>query len=154
VRGGTTDDARLAGFVGYLSNPVLPPPGLVAVTPSTSRGGVTCLPATGATRLYAMAPTARGDLSNVSLPGGDVYLGYLAGQHKIPDGSCATDDRAHERWTSPSGTGLLACMNPYDGLPWIYFSFGKGKYLAFATRDDSNYAALYQWWAGLKTFLP
>jgi hypothetical protein len=45
-------------------------------------------------------------------------------------------------------------MNPYGGRPWIYFSFGKGRYLAFATRDDSDYAALYQWWVGLKTFLP
>ena len=36
-------------------------------------------------------------------------------------------------------------MNPYDGRPWIYFTFGKGQYLAFATRDDSNYSALYAW---------
>jgi hypothetical protein len=30
------------------------------------------------------------------------------------------------------------------GRPWICFSFGRGQYLAFATRDDSNFAALYQ----------
>jgi hypothetical protein len=45
-------------------------------------------------------------------------------------------------------------MNPYDGRPRIDFTFGEGRYLAFATRDDSNYAALYQWWEQLKTFLP
>ena len=45
-------------------------------------------------------------------------------------------------------------MNPYDGRPWIYFTFGDGRYLAFATRDDIDYDALYQWWEQLKTFLP
>lgn len=45
-------------------------------------------------------------------------------------------------------------LNPYDGRPLIYFSFAKGRYLAFATRDDSDYDALYAWWDQLKTFLP
>jgi hypothetical protein len=85
---------------------------------------------------------------------GDEYLGYLTGYHHLAFGSCAIDKLASELWTGPSGSGQLACMNPYDGRPWIYFTFGGGRYLAFATRDDSNYAALYQWWVGLKTFLP
>ena len=45
-------------------------------------------------------------------------------------------------------------MNGYEGRPWIYFTFNGGRYLAFATRDDANYAALYAWWDQLKTFLP
>jgi hypothetical protein len=84
----------------------------------------------------------------------DVYLGFLVSVHRLPFASCATDNGAHELWTGPSGSGTLACMNPYDGRPWIYFSFGKGQYLAFATRDDSNYAALYAWWEQVKIFLP
>jgi class 3 adenylate cyclase len=158
VRGGTPNDASLAGFSGFILNhlPIAGPDYLFSVTPSGSRGGVTCHPATGATRLYVMEPLsvgfARGTNQQLSL--GDEYLGYLAGYHKLAFGSCATDARAYELWSSPSGSGQLACMNPFDGRPWIYFSFGKGRYLAFATRDDSNYAALYAWWEQLRTFLP
>jgi class 3 adenylate cyclase len=152
VRGGTLDDARLAGFAGTIrayapaypsgAEPVIP------VAPEASRGGVTCKPATGADRLYVMAPVLRGV--------GDAgeYIGYLSSRRQLIGGSCATGDQAHERWTGPSGKGSLACMNPYDGRPWIYFSFAGGKYLAFATRDDSDYDALYAWWDQLKTFLP
>ena len=144
VRGGTRDDARLAGFIGT-GEPV-----------GGSRGGVTCRPQSGAARLYVMAWsfatfTASGGSSGVPA---DESLGFMEGRHGIPDGSCATDDRARERWVGPIATGLLACMNPYDGRPWIYFTFGGGRYLAFATRDDADYGALYAWWDQLKTFLP
>ncbi len=164
VRGGTLDDARLAGFTGYVNvdshdpNPNAPKQIFIPVTPSGSHGGLTCRPDTGATRFYVMAPA--NPPSNASNPlrppttSGEEYLGYLTGQQSLPFGSCSTDKRAYELWTGPSGSGTLACMNPYDGRPWIYFSFGKGRYLGFATRDDSNYAALYAWWEELKTFLP
>jgi hypothetical protein len=85
---------------------------------------------------------------------GALYLALLQARHRLPDGSCATENRAFERWTGQRGSGLLACMNPYDGRPWVYFTFGKGRYLAFATRDDSDYDALCAWWDQLKTFLP
>jgi class 3 adenylate cyclase len=158
VRGGTPNDASLAGISGFILNhqPDAGPDYLISVTPTRSRGGVTCHPATGATRLYVMEPMsvgyARGTNQLLSL--GDEYLGYLAGYHHLVFGSCATEELAYEPWSGPSGSGQLACMNPYDGRPWIYFSFGKGRYLAFATRDDSNYAALYAWWEQLRTFLP
>jgi hypothetical protein len=45
-------------------------------------------------------------------------------------------------------------VSPYDGRPWVYFSFGGGRYLGFATRDDADYDALYTWFDSLKTFLP
>jgi hypothetical protein len=129
------------------------PGGLIQLNPYWSRGGVTCHPATGAMRLYVMAP---GNIPGwtVDWSWGSEYLGYLESRYKLPYGSCATDNRASELWTGPSASGTLACMNPYDGRPWIYFAFAKGRYLAFATRDDSDYAALYQWWVELKTFLP
>lgn len=129
------------------------PPDYFSVTPTGSYDGVTCHPPTGAARLFVMAPVL--SYRSESTGGeGDEYLGYLAGYHHLDYGSCASLGQAFESWTGPSGSGNLACMNPYDGRPWIYFTFGEGRYLAFATRDDSNCAALYQWWEQLKTFLP
>jgi hypothetical protein len=52
------------------------------------------------------------------------------------------------------GTGIVACMNPYQGRPWIYFTFDEGRYLGFATRDDVDFDVLYAWWLRLRTFLP
>jgi class 3 adenylate cyclase len=149
VRGATSDDARLAGFVGYAS----PGTGRISVTPRSS-GGVTCHPPSGAMRLYVMAPRVLPPYPPSWKAMGAEYLGLLTAVHTLPDGSCATEHRAYERWTGPRGSGLLACMSPYDGRPWIYFTFGGGKYLAFATRDDSDHDALYAWWDQLKTFLP
>jgi hypothetical protein len=143
VRGGTVADATLAGFT--------PGSGRVPLSPRGSYGGVTCHPASGAKRLYVMTPWNEMSRSGANA---DEFLGWLAGQHRIPDGRCAIDARAHERWVTTRGSGLLACMNPYEGRPWIYFTFGNGQYLAFATRDDSDYDALYAWWDQLKTFLP
>jgi class 3 adenylate cyclase len=151
-RGGTSDDARLAGFVGSIHCATCTADSeWQEVNPGVPRGGVTCLPTTGAARFYVMDFSGKG--------GGwvtDGSLGHLEAMYRIPYGSCATQARAYEPWTGPSGSGMLACMNPspYDGRPWIYFTFGNGKYLGFATRDDSDYAALYQWWDQLKTFLP
>lgn len=81
-------------------------------------------------------------------------LGRLEGHHGLPPGSYAVTDQAHGTWAGPLGSGAIACMNQYDGRPWIYFTFGSDRYLAFATRDDSDYDALYAWWESLKTFLP
>jgi serine/threonine-protein kinase len=145
VRGGTRDDARLAGFTGLNFS--------YSITPS-SQGGVTCRPAAGPARLYVLAPARAPEwVGDVTSPA-DQYLGYLTGVHDIPSGSCAAGSRAYERWTGPSGSGQVACMNPFDGRPWIYFTFARGRYLAFATRDDADYGALYAWWQQLKTFLP
>jgi class 3 adenylate cyclase len=153
-RGGTADDASLAGFVG--KNPMLYNGvniGWDELNPGDPDAGVTCRPATGADRFYVMA---------FALPQGvdwghaDMHLGFLEGHYQLPYASCATAKLAHESWTGPGGSGQVACMNPspYDGRPWVYFTFNKGRYLAFATRDDQDYAALYAWWTQLKTFLP
>ena len=150
VRGGTADDARLAGFLGFNRVSAFGDVIVVNVNPSESLGGLTCYPAGGATRLYVMEPV-NGSGGSAA---GDEFLGYLEGKYQLPYGSCATTALAHETWANSTGSGDLACMNPYDGRPWIYFSFGKGTYLAFATRDDSDYAALYAWWEQLKTLLP
>ncbi|HEX7624110.1 MAG TPA: adenylate/guanylate cyclase domain-containing protein, partial [Anaeromyxobacteraceae bacterium] len=145
LRGGTVGDAVLAGFRGVVPlSPNALPYVATSGTPGTS-GGVTCHPGAGAARFYVMAPESPTlEKSTFGGAAGDSYVGYLTSIHKLPFGSCATDKRAYELWEGPSGSGTLACMNPYDGRPWIYFSFDKGTYLAFATRDDSNYAALYQ----------
>jgi hypothetical protein len=164
VRGGTPDDARLAGFVGsfyydgtYAAPYMTKGPSHVPVAPTQLQAGLMCRPATGAARLYVLEPGwpigwIVGYKTQIAL--GDTYIGFLEVHWQIPVGSCATDKLAYEAWTGPGGNGTLACMNPYDGRPWIYFTFGKGRYLGFATRDDSDYAALYRWWEQLKVFLP
>jgi class 3 adenylate cyclase len=153
-RGARAEDATLAGFTGRFEVGGAGRGSFVQVAPLPIVG-VTCRPATGARRLYIMEP-ARTPQAPPPQPeaAGESYIGYLAARWKLPEGSCATSGRAYERWRGSVGTGLLACMNPYDGRPWIYFSFGKGRYLGFATRDDSDFAALYAWWEQLRTLLP
>jgi len=160
VRGGTVADARLAGFQGSINvenhDPISPGRIVISLTPDSS-GGLTCHPTSGAGRIYLMQPMSRegkGFGSEPNFAAGDVYLGYLAARYGLAQGSCATVGQAQESWSGPSGGGQLACMNPYEGRPWIYFTFGKGKYLAFATRDDTDYADLYAWWEQIRTFLP
>jgi hypothetical protein len=118
----------------------------LAPAPEATLGGVMCKYAPGA-RLYVMNLAA-------AYPGyADERIGALAGKYQLPFGSCAAIDTAHGPWSGPSGSGQVACMQ-YDGRPWIYFTFGSGAYLAFATRDDQDSAALHAWWDQLRTFLP
>jgi hypothetical protein len=157
-RGASVEDEVLAGFEGKIRDAKPIAVGLrLGETRITPRPvvGVMCRPDAGARRLYVVQPARSPDSDPTQTEAsGDTYLGYLTARWKIPEGSCASDARAFERWRERQGTGLLACMNPYDGRPWIYFTFAKGRYLAFATRDDADYDALYSWWADLRTFLP
>jgi class 3 adenylate cyclase len=157
-RGARIEDAVLAGFEGKIrdARPVAvgAPLSQTQITPRPVVG-LTCRPDAGARRLYVMQPARSPDADPAQPEAtGDTYVNYLAARWKIADGSCADGRSALERWRERQGTGLLACLNPYDGRPWIYFSFGKGRYLGFATRDDADYGALYAWWDQLKTFLP
>ena len=125
-RGARIEDAVLAGFEGKIRDAkpigIGVPLGETRITPRPILG-LTCRPDAGARRLYVMEP-ARGPDSDPGQPEavGDTYVGYLAARWRIPEGSCASDPRAFERWRERQGTGLLACMNPYDGRPWVYFS--------------------------------
>jgi hypothetical protein len=154
VRGGTSDDAKLAGFVG--KTPIFTQGssrnGGDEVNPGNGNGGVTCRPTSGAARLYIMDLRDTSEVQSEANTAG-WRLSLLESKYGIKYGSCATQARAAEMWTGPSGSGSLACME-YDGRPWIYFTFGGDKYLAFATRDDSDRSALYHWFDSLKTFLP
>jgi hypothetical protein len=49
----------------------------------------------------------------------------------------------------------VACLpaTNFDGKPRIYWSFGGGRVLAFATRADTDYDALYRWWKNLTLFI-
>lgn len=154
-RGGRIEDAQLAGFEGDIvaRNPGPYPDQRIAITPR-SRVGVTCRPQAGARRLYVMEPAQPRQTFGQPTAAGDEYVGYLAARWNIPQGSCDGEGRGYERWRGSRGTGIVACMNPYEGRPWVYFSFGDGKYLGFATRDDADYDTLYAWWEQLTTFLP
>ena len=43
---------------------------------------------------------------------------------------------------------------PFDGSPWVDFTFDDAHMLAIATRDDRDYDTLYEWFQDLRTFLP
>jgi hypothetical protein len=160
IRGATMEDARRAGWVGrfptaYAGDPPVPV-GFVDILPPPPIAGATCRPAAGATRLHVQRRALSGRSVDVSSEA-DEYLGFLAGRWKVPDGDCAVDAAAKQRWTSPRLTfGNVVCFrsHPYDGRPWIYFTYGGGRYLAFATRDDADYDALLAWWERLRPFLP
>jgi class 3 adenylate cyclase len=122
VRGGTPDDARLAGFVGsfyydgtYAAPYMTKGQSYVPVAPGQLEAGLTCRPGTGAARLYVLEPGwpigwIVGYKTQIAL--GDTYIGFLEVHWMIPVGSCATDKRAYEAWTGPSGNGLPRLHEP------------------------------------------
>ena len=154
-RGGTSDDALLAGFAGTFRTKETEhfPATDWPVTP-TVLAGITCKPPTGAARMYVAEPEKPPGFSSAQEGWADEYMSRLTGLWTIPLGSCATEAKAYTRWRTVQGTGIVACMNPYQGRPWIYFTFAEGRYLGFATRDDADYDALYAWWEQLMLFLP
>jgi hypothetical protein len=44
-------------------------------------------------------------------------------------------------------------MAGWDDASWIYWSFGNGNTLGFATRKDADYESLYRWWRNLTLFI-
>lgn len=155
ARGGTPEDAVLAGFVGsYHTEETEHAP--AADWPVTPRvlAGITCQPPRGADRLYVAEPDRPAGWGLKASSWADEYIIRLTGRWAIPLGSCADDAKAYERWRTPRGTGILACIDSFQGRPWIYFTFDGGRYLGFATRDDVNADALYAWFVQLKPFLP
>ncbi len=158
VRGATPEDARRAGWVGRVPTNVAGDPpvpgGFVDILPPRPEAGVTCrLPAGVRLSVQEHRPANSGG-SSYSVP--DEEVGFMAARWKVPDGDCATARAALQQWTSARGLGTVVCfrIHPYDGRPWIDFSFANGRYLAFATRDDSDYGALYSWWEQLRALLP
>jgi hypothetical protein len=39
------------------------------------------------------------------------------------------------------------------GGAWIYWSFDRGKVLAFASRADGDFDALHRWWKNVTLFI-
>ena len=160
IRGATQDDAKLAGFGGKAAiNGVGVPrkPTIVDAMPPSPLAGVLCRPRTGASRLYVRRQSTTVVGADPSSDA-DEFLGYFVGRYGMTLGSCSTNPKAYELWTHSSGGsgGTIACfrVSPLDGRPWLYFTFGSGRYLAFATREDTDYAAIWAWWEGIRPLLP
>ncbi len=82
----------------------------------------------------------------------------LASRYTIAVGDCSSGKPAADKWAVGGGAvanGNVTCIpkTGWDGAAWIYWSFGGGNTLGFATRKDADYAALYRWWQNLTLFI-
>ncbi len=82
----------------------------------------------------------------------------LATRYSIAVGDCSSGKPAADTWAIGGGAvanGNVTCIPKagWDGAAWIYWSFGGGNTLGFATRTDADYDALYRWWKNLTLFI-
>jgi hypothetical protein len=159
-RGGARADVEKAGFNGRIivARAGIPPePVFENVRPPDAKVSLACLPTDGADALYLQIVPEVSDSGAVGGEGA-FHVNAIAQRYKMPQGDCAAGKMVTSSWSvggTPVPNGLVAC-NPksdFDGHPWIYWSFGNGKVLAFATRHDTDYPALFAWWKNLTLFL-
>jgi serine/threonine-protein kinase len=156
VRGAGLQDSTGAGFVGKVPLTLGgTTPDMVDIAPKAPTVSLTCNPGSGASRIhflwYEIAPGISGRDNTVD------YLSLLAPRYGAGEGDCSTDDKALDSWSNERlGSGLVVCFRtaPFDGSPWVDWTFADGHMLALATRDDRDYDALYAWFQDLRTFLP
>lgn len=161
VRGGGRPDTALAGWEGrvptvFAGDPPVPA-GFVEIQPPSPKVSLVCTPVDGATAVYVQTFRPEGGTSD---PGSiaDTSISYLASRYKLPDGDCADGRAASGDWSiggSSLPNGHVACLpkSNFDEHAWIYWTFDRGRVLAFATRADADYDALYRWWKSLTLFL-
>ncbi len=155
VRGRGVSDAIDAGFTGTIHLDVGAPGGPVPipVTPSEPTAALTCTPAAGADRVHFLWYQFAGGNAVNALD----YLSTQAARYEVGDGDCSADEKAREPWSNERfAAGLVVCFRaaPFDGSPWVDFTFDDAHMLALATRDDRDYDTLYEWFQDLRTFLP
>ncbi len=156
IRGAGLHDSAAAGFVGKVPLTLGgTTPDLVNIAPTVPTASLTCSPASGASRVhflwYQIASGIKGRDNTYD------YLSLLAPRYGATEGDCSKDERALSSWSNERlGSGLVICFRtaPFDGSPWLDWTFANGHMLALATRDDRDYDALYDWFDGLRTFLP
>ena len=145
-------DASNAGFVGSVDilSGSQGSSNTSRVAPPTPSVNLTCSPNEGAARVHFLW------YKLLSEDNATDFLSIFAVRWKIPDGDCATDSYARQAWSNERlGSGLVVCLRtaPFDGSPWVDWSFADGRMLALATRDDRDFNALYEWFQSLRTFL-
>ena len=148
--------ATSAGWIGSIL--VLtgdPPANRFNMAPPIPSASVACQPANGAERvnfLWYQFINDRRAFSNAT-----DYVGMFAQRWKVADGDCSSSQKAREQWSNEIGSsGVLICLStaPFDGAPWITWSFDDDHVLAFASRSNRDFGALYRWFQDLKQFLP
>jgi serine/threonine protein kinase len=82
----------------------------------------------------------------------------IATRYTIDVGDCSSGEPAADTWAIGGGAvanGNVTCIPKaaWDDAAWIYWSFGGGNTLGFATRKDADYDALYRWWKNLTLFI-
>ncbi|HEY8167128.1 MAG TPA: hypothetical protein VIF84_00300, partial [Candidatus Limnocylindrales bacterium] len=155
VRGRGVNDAVDAGFTGTIYLNIGTQGNLVPfpVTPPEPTAALTCTPSVGADRVHFLWYQFAGGNAVNALD----YLSTQAARHEAKDGDCAADTKARESWSNERlGAGLVVCFRaaPFDGSPWVDFTFDDAHMLALATRDDRDFDTLYEWFQDLSTFLP
>jgi hypothetical protein len=155
ARGRGISDAVDAGFTGTvpLVTGVFGNPVPFSVTPPQPTASLTCTPPKGADTVHFLwYQFAGGNASNAV-----DYLSLLTVRHAAADGDCEQDPKARQPWSNERlGAGLVACFEaaPFDGSPWLDWTYKDGHMLALATRDDRDFDTLYEWFQDLRPFLP
>jgi len=161
VRGGGRPDTALAGWEGriptvFVGDPPVPG-GFWDVQPPPPKVSLACTPVDGATAVYVQTfPPEGGTVDPASVA--DTSIADLAARYKLPEGDCTDGQAASGDWSiggSSLPSGYVACLpkSSFDEHAWIYWTFDRGRVLAFATRADADYDALYRWWKNLVLFL-
>jgi serine/threonine protein kinase len=160
-RGGGRADTALAGWQGRVPTNISGDPpvpgGFQDIQPPSPRVSLTCTPSDGASAAYVQTFRSEGGTTD---PGSvaDTAISYLASRYKLPDKDCTDGTAASGDWSlggSSLPNGYLVCLpeSSFDGHAWVYWTFDRGRILAFATREDSDYSALYDWWKDLTLFI-
>jgi hypothetical protein len=151
----------LAGWEGrvptnFAGDPPVPG-GFLDIQPPSPKTSLTCTPGGGASAVYVQTFRSEGGTTD---PGSvaDTAISYLASRYKLPDNDCTDGREASGDWSlggSSLPNGYLVCLpkSSFDGHAWVYWTFDRGRILAFATRADADYRALYDWWKSVSRFL-
>ncbi|HEY8167124.1 MAG TPA: serine/threonine-protein kinase [Candidatus Limnocylindrales bacterium] len=154
-------DTTQAGFVGraatvYAGDP--PKPVFQDIHPPAPKVGLACVPASGADRVVVQTFRPEGGTSDPASIA-ETALAYLAARYEITQDACSATTPATTTWSkggSSVSNGYVVCI-PEAGFEgggaWIYWSFDRGKVLAFASRADGDFDALHRWWKNVTLFI-
>jgi serine/threonine protein kinase len=156
-----SSDTTTAGFVGraatvYAGDP--PKPVFQDIHPPEPKVGLACVPASGADRVYVQTFHPEGGTSDPASIA-ETALAYLAARYKVEQGECTSTTPKTTTWSkggSSLSNGYVVCIPTagFDaGGSWIYWSFDRGKVMAFATRADGDFDALHSWWKNVSLFI-
>jgi serine/threonine protein kinase len=163
VRGGGKADTKTAGWNGRIATSRSgTAPNIVVnyepVQPTLApKATLICSPGGEADDVYLQELREDLEYSDSGEEAG-IAVAKLATRYEIKPGDCSSGAKATTTWSVGGGSvpnGNVVCIPKagWDGASWIYWSFGDGNTLGFATRKDADYDALYRWWQNLTLFI-